>query len=353
MSRHRHLLFLSILVALVLPALARAAVPTPAAPEAPPRLIALAPGIVQHYSLLEIRGDGLKAWAKGKLVATLDGEFSTPGGQTETRKVEFLVQYRRDGILVGQVDDTLELALGRAHRTFAGSLSVRCEGLCGSTGGLALPGVKLDVFPVTIENAVMFQTAAMAGAPASPVSAMPTWLWYLLISIAAAAFMLLVVFSLFSGVTSFVERRIAGRMQFRIGPNRVGPQGILQFIADAVKAIQKEDMIPVHGSKFLFRIGPYFVVLGVFLTFVTLPFSQFLVVADMNIGIFYILAVTSVVRRHHCLRLVLEQQMVVARRLPIGRADDLVRDPRGPRDPRRHRARRLDVAAGHHQGAGR
>ena len=63
------------------------------------------------------------------------------------------------------------------------------------------------------------------------------------------------VFALIAGVTSWAERRIAGRMQSRYGCNRVGPQGIWQFIADAVKLILKEDLMPEWSDRFLFRVA--------------------------------------------------------------------------------------------------
>lgn len=126
-------------------------------------------------------------------------------------------------------------------------------------------------------------------------SGMPVWFWQLVFYILAASVILMGFFAPFAGITSYVERRVAGRIQSRIGPNRVGPQGFLQWLADGLKAFQKEDIIPDGAQASLFRMAPYFVMAGVFLTFVTIPFSQSLVPADFNIGIFYILAVTSVV----------------------------------------------------------
>lgn len=108
-----------------------------------------------------------------------------------------------------------------------------------------------------------------------------------------ALFILLAVFALFAGMVTWAERRIAGRMQNRIGPNRVGPHGVLQWLADGLKCFLKEDFIPPGSLPFLFRIGPYFAMLGVVLTFVTLPFGLYLSVTDMNVAVLYILAVTG------------------------------------------------------------
>jgi NADH-quinone oxidoreductase subunit H len=84
-------------------------------------------------------------------------------------------------------------------------------------------------------------------------------------------------------------------MQSRVGPNRAGPGGFFQWIADAVKLLLKEDLVPDEADKFLFRIAPYFMMVGFACVFVALPFSHSLIVADMNIGIFYILAVTALI----------------------------------------------------------
>lgn len=101
--------------------------------------------------------------------------------------------------------------------------------------------------------------------------------------------------SLFAGLASFVERRIAGRMMSRIGPNRVGPQGLFQFVADGLKLVLKEDLRPDGSDPVLFRIAPYFVFAGMLGTFVALPFSANLIAADLDVGILYILSITALV----------------------------------------------------------
>ena len=101
--------------------------------------------------------------------------------------------------------------------------------------------------------------------------------------------------SAFAGVSSFVERRVAARMMSRVGPNRVGPQGLFQFMADGLKLVLKEDLVPVGANRFLFRIAPYLVFAGMFGTFVALPFSARLVAANLDVGILYILSITALV----------------------------------------------------------
>ncbi len=97
------------------------------------------------------------------------------------------------------------------------------------------------------------------------------------------------------GLLTFLERRVAGRIQSRIGPNRVGPQGILQMLADGVKLVLKEDLIPALADKPLFRFAPYLCVIGVFSALVVIPFSSDIVIADLNVGALYALAITTMV----------------------------------------------------------
>jgi NADH-quinone oxidoreductase subunit H len=117
-----------------------------------------------------------------------------------------------------------------------------------------------------------------------------------------AGAMLLAAFAVLSffvaplaGVTSWLERRVWARIQSRVGPNRVGPQGILQWLADGIKNLLKEDLIPSAADKHLFAFAPYVVFVGFLCTFVVIPFGANLIVADLNIGILYILAVTSII----------------------------------------------------------
>jgi NADH-quinone oxidoreductase subunit H len=91
----------------------------------------------------------------------------------------------------------------------------------------------------------------------------------------------------------YAETKIAGFMQDRIGPKRVGPHGILQTVADALKLMFKEAIYPAGADKKLFIIAPCLVVLGAFLSFVVVPFGSRLQTADLNVGVFYVVAVSS------------------------------------------------------------
>src|SRR5438094_153850 len=125
-----------------------------------------------------------------------------------------------------------------------------------------------------------------------------SWPWTQLVYLAFMglfAFIVINFAAITAGIFSWAERRVAARMQSRVGPNRVGPGGFLQWVADAVKLLLKEDLVPDEADQFLFRIAPYFMMVGFACVFVTLPFSHRLIVADMNIGIFFIIAVTALI----------------------------------------------------------
>ncbi len=98
----------------------------------------------------------------------------------------------------------------------------------------------------------------------------------------------------FAGIVSWVERRVWARIQSRVGPNRVGPNGFLQWLADGVKHVCKEDVIPTDSDPHLFKMAPYLVVLAFVLPWAVMPFSSALILADMNVGILYMTSVTAI-----------------------------------------------------------
>ncbi len=123
----------------------------------------------------------------------------------------------------------------------------------------------------------------------------PTDVVYAIVIILVAFSVLSFFVAPLAGVTSWLERRVWARIQSRVGPNRVGPQGILQWVADGIKNLLKEDIIPAAADRKLFALAPYVVFVGFLATFVVIPFGSQLIVADLNIGILYILAITSLV----------------------------------------------------------
>jgi len=124
---------------------------------------------------------------------------------------------------------------------------------------------------------------------------LPTGLVYAVGMIVFAAIVLLVFILNVAGATTFVERRVWARIQSRVGPNRVGPQGILQWLVDGIKLLMKEDLIPSAADRILFSLAPYIVMIGFVAAFVVLPFGSHLIIADLNVGILYLTSVTSLV----------------------------------------------------------
>src|SRR5438445_4422775 len=92
---------------------------------------------------------------------------------------------------------------------------------------------------------------------------------------------------------NWLERKILAHMQVRLGPMRVGPHGLLQPIADAIKLLIKEDIMPAEADKAVFWMAPLVVVTAAFTTFIVVPFGPQHAVTDMNIGILFMLGVSS------------------------------------------------------------
>ena len=111
----------------------------------------------------------------------------------------------------------------------------------------------------------------------------------------AAIYVLLVFVGLSVAVIAmnWLERKILAHMQVRLGPMRVGPHGLLQPIADALKLLLKEDIIPDGADKIVFWLAPFIVVLAAFTVFVVVPFGPTHAITDMNIGILFMLGVSS------------------------------------------------------------
>src|SRR5579862_2050560 len=114
------------------------------------------------------------------------------------------------------------------------------------------------------------------------------WLWALI-------YILLIFLGISLAVMGMVwlERKILAHMQVRLGPMRVGPHGLLQPIADSLKLLLKEDIIPESADKLVFWLAPLMVVIAAFTVFIVIPFGPTHAVTDMNIGILFMLGVSS------------------------------------------------------------
>jgi NADH-quinone oxidoreductase subunit H len=114
--------------------------------------------------------------------------------------------------------------------------------------------------------------------------------------LAVAGLTAFVVLNVVVGMVTYVtllERKFAARMQSRIGPYRVGPHGLLQPIADALKLMMKEDIVPAAADRSIFNLAPVVFLVPCMLIFATIPFAPGLGIADLNIGILFFLAVSS------------------------------------------------------------
>jgi NADH-quinone oxidoreductase subunit H len=106
---------------------------------------------------------------------------------------------------------------------------------------------------------------------------------------------LLVVFPTLFAITTVLERKGLGRIQNRYGPNRAGPFGFLQPMADGIKSLTKEDIVPRTADQFVHLLAPLLLVIASFLVYAVLPIGRNMVVANLNAGLLFFFAVGSVV----------------------------------------------------------
>jgi NADH-quinone oxidoreductase subunit H len=118
-------------------------------------------------------------------------------------------------------------------------------------------------------------------------------LWPLVWALVRIVIIVLPMFAAVAYMTLW-ERKLIGWMHIRLGPNRVGPLGLLQPIADALKLLMKEIISPTQASKVLYFIAPVMVIMPAFAAWAVIPFQAKMVLADVNAGLLYVMAISSI-----------------------------------------------------------
>src|SRR5215203_760051 len=118
--------------------------------------------------------------------------------------------------------------------------------------------------------------------------------WALILQCGMVILLAITLFAVLGLVLVLMERKVAARMQIRIGPNRVGPKGMFQTTADTLKLMMKEGLTPNGADKFLFNLAPFIVMIAAMLILAPIAFAKGFQIWDINIGVLYVSAVSSV-----------------------------------------------------------
>ena len=121
----------------------------------------------------------------------------------------------------------------------------------------------------------------------------PDWAVYLTPAIVG---ILIIIICVLTIIIVFIwwERRLLGRFQIRTGPNRCGPEGILQPIATAIKILLKEDIVPDKADKVIHFIAPIIVFVPILMLFAVIPVGAGAILVDLNVGVIYVIAISSI-----------------------------------------------------------
>ena len=121
------------------------------------------------------------------------------------------------------------------------------------------------------------------------------WITYIVPALWITVKILLIVVPLLVAVAylTWFERKVRASIQLRMGPNVVGPWGLLQPFADGIKMFVKETVIPTHSNTFVFVIAPMLTFILSLIAWAVIPFGEGLVLSDLNVGILYLFAISS------------------------------------------------------------
>ncbi len=120
----------------------------------------------------------------------------------------------------------------------------------------------------------------------------PTWAF--ITELAIVGILILLFYAVVGLYLVYAERKVCAFMQNRVGPNRVGKWGLVQTIADLIKLLMKELITIKKADKFLFNVAPFIVIIASFMAIAAIPFAKGLHAVDFNIGVFYMMAVSSI-----------------------------------------------------------